>query len=52
MISLPEAGSKFAKGSSNKSTSASLPKTPASETLCFCPPESFIPLSPTRVSYP
>ncbi len=40
IASLPVAGSKFASGSSNSSTCTSSTITPASETRCFCPPDS------------
>jgi len=38
--------------SSNNKSLGFLNKAQAIEILCFCPPESFTPLSPTIVSYP
>ena len=40
MACLPVAGSRFARGSSNKKTFTSPIITPARETRCFCPPDS------------
>ncbi len=39
MAFLPVAGSNAANGSSNKRMSTSSTRTPASDTLCFCPPD-------------
>ncbi len=40
IVCLPVAGSRFASGSSKRSTFTSSTSTPPSETRCFCPPES------------